>query len=89
MGNGIWIIIAIVAAVLLFKPDIFERFKSENNETIIQNQTVVPSKDFVGKPIKDDVAFNCRFDSDCSFFNNDCDNTCRCDSVRGDCFIQG
>ena len=98
MGNSFIPILVIggVIALLYFNPGIINSFTNKSNQTTneavepiqetIQEETVVPIKDYFGKPMKDTIEFSCRYDSDCIIYNDNCSTQCRCDTSNGECY---
>lgn len=94
------LIIGGLIALIYFNPGILSSFNKNSNTTIttpsegetmvedgiIQPESVVPLHTYMGKPMKDSIEFSCKYDSDCIIYNDNCDNDCRCDTERGECY---
>jgi len=96
MGSGwaIIIFIGVVVAVLYLNPNLIDSFKPkittpQNNSLQQPNDTTQPEvmiKSYQGKPKKDNAEFDCKWDSECSFYNDHCTNECNCDTTNGECY---
>ena len=60
------------------------------NETESYNEQSNPNGyNYVGKPIANNIAYDCTSDSDCNHDNTACVNTyCQCDYATGECYLR-